>query len=217
MASPLATSWIARRISAFQRTFEQVAASPCPHGCEHRVIVLQHGQRQDGDVRTVLDDPSRRLDTVESRHADVHQHDIWLDSPSAGDRLVTGSHLPGHLEEARGTQQSSQTIAEPRIVFRDQHSDWVHHAVDPTVNSGDGSLSTAEAEGVSTGSGNMAVTRVPPVGTVSIEHVPPNSAARSRIEANPTPARRSTGNPHPSSRISIDSAALLSISFASTN
>src|SRR3989442_10079532 len=166
-------------------------------------------------VWIVLDVPPGLLNDAESSLADVHQDDIRLNSLRVGDRLVTCSLLPRHLEEARGAQQSNQTLAEPRIVFRDQHSDWVHQAIGPTVSSVDGSFSTAE--GVSAGSGNMATTRVPPVGTDSIKHVPPNSAARSRIEASPTPARRSTGSPHPSSRISTDSAALVPFSFARTN
>ena len=95
---------------------EQVPMGAGAKGREDRLVILVHGQNEDRDVRAGGYDPPGRLDTVETRHIEVHQDDIGLEGLSAHDRLLAGRGLTddGHALDRR--EQRAQTVAERRMV-----------------------------------------------------------------------------------------------------
>jgi len=59
------------------RTLEDVAASSCPHGGEDRLIVLEHGQDQNGHLGRLRGQPAGCFDPILTRHPDVHHDNLW--------------------------------------------------------------------------------------------------------------------------------------------
>jgi hypothetical protein len=132
-------------------------------------------------MRSRRDDATRRLDAAETGHLQVHDDDVWRQLDRRLQRLLAGLGLAHDvdLEVAQRLQQQPQPGAKRRVVVGDQQPER---------------LAAHEL-----GNGRLTWTRVPPPGGLEIVHVPPTSAARSRIDGRPTPGRRSRGRPQPSS------------------
>ena len=77
------------------------------------------------------DDPAGRLDPVEHRHADVHQHDVGPQPARCGDGLLAVAGLADHGRVRLGLEDLAQADADERLVVGDQDassSDRQQHA-----------------------------------------------------------------------------------------
>ena len=78
--------------------------------------------RQDQDARGGLgaDDPPGRLDPVEHRHADVHQHDVGPQPPRRCDRVLSIAGLCEHGQLGLALEDLAQADPDERLVVGDQ-------------------------------------------------------------------------------------------------
>lgn len=122
------------------------------------------------------------------QHLDVHQDHVRLEPLGHQDGLAAGGRLARELSVGHHGQERFESDPEALIVVGDQYSDLVcpaHGVCSPTQI------------------GNNAETRAPPPGDDTTPHDPPSSAARSRMERNPTPLSQDAGSPTPSSVMSM--------------
>jgi len=69
-----------------------------------------------------------RLDAVEDRHADVHQHNVWLDALGELHRLASVGRLPGDLYAVLRGEQRTETGPDQDLVVGEHHADHGDHA-----------------------------------------------------------------------------------------
>lgn len=102
-------------------------------------------------------DLTRRLDAIEDRHLDVHEHDVGgvFASRRHGGGAVADR---GHDMKVRvQVEHGAQTFADHGVIVGDHDAKWACHA---------------------SASGIVAWTVPPPEGPASTEQVPPSSVAR---------------------------------------
>src|SRR5258708_3332689 len=68
---------------------EDVSARTGTQGCEDGMVVLEHGDDQDADVRADRQDAPCGLNTADPWHLQVHQDHFWLKGGSQGNDLVS--------------------------------------------------------------------------------------------------------------------------------
>src|SRR5438067_5776977 len=176
--------------------FEQVAAGAGPHRCEHQVVILVHGQHEHLEIRKPVEYTTRRVNTVRFGHAHIHDDDVWLRGFCLGDGLLARRGFADHLDIWRSVEDESNAIAKESMIVSEYNANRSRHA---------GAFKTSSS--ALSASGSRASTRVPPPAAESMVQLPPSSAARSRIDTSPTPARTELGRPRPSSTTSRFSAA----------
>src|SRR5581483_6159273 len=71
----------------------------------------------------VGEDPSRRLEAVEVRHPDVHQHDVGAQRPDLVDRLTAVRRLADDLDLGLGVEDHPEPGAYERLVVDEQDAD----------------------------------------------------------------------------------------------
>ena len=71
----------------------------------------------------VGDDPPGRLDAVDHRHADVHQHDVGPLAQHDLDRLGAVAGLADDVDVGRRAQQHAEPAAHQRLIVGDDHGD----------------------------------------------------------------------------------------------
>src|SRR5918997_729037 len=202
------------------RPFEKVSPSPGAHCPKDRTVVLKHRDHQDAHVGAVLHDPARRLDTAHPRHLDVHQNHVRLEIGGQGDGFLSGTCLPDKLRIGGRGQQRAQPVAEEGVVVGYEDAERVRVCSYGVVVHGCSfdQLSLIPLDELSpcaaySPSGSLlskdrrGSTRGPPRGARAVTHVPPSSAARSRIEFRPTPGWWPAGSPTPSSEISSSNSS----------
>ena len=69
------------------------------------------------------DDPPSRLDPVDDRHADVHQHDVGPSALDQRDRLGAVGGLADDLDVVAGVEDHAEAAAHERLVVGDQDAD----------------------------------------------------------------------------------------------
>ena len=102
---------------------EQVAAGAGAHRGEHGLVVLEHREHEDGDVRQQRRQPAGGLDAVHRRHLDVHDDDVRPRQLRLAQRLGAGRRLRHHLDAVERRQQRRHAAADDRVVVRDEHPD----------------------------------------------------------------------------------------------
>ncbi len=117
----------------FGRVLEQ---EPARAGSQRLVDVLVEIERREHEharrlLRTV-DDPARRLDAVDVRHADVHEHDIWMEVARERDRLCSVRRLADDVDVGLGVQDHPEAAAHESLVVREQDAN--RHRVEPSGN-----------------------------------------------------------------------------------
>src|SRR5439155_11033357 len=127
------------------------------------------------------------LDAIHVRHVQVHHHHVRFEARGPVNRLSATARLTHEFHPCR-SQQGAHPFPEHRVIVSNQHPDTLHAYA---------SWSWSRAGSGCTG--NRARTRVPHVSPGSITHVPPSSAARSRMDIQPTPACVFARRPTPSS------------------
>ena len=147
--------------------FEKKAAGA---GLERVVHVLVEVKgREDENVwwRCVagrLDDPTRRLDAVPHRHANIHQHHVRAVFDGEPHGLVAIRCGSDDLEVGLCAEKRCESLPHDLLVVDDERRD---HGLTP--------------------SGSVASTRNPPPSAAPQLNVPPASVARSRIPIRPWP------------------------------
>ncbi len=102
------------------RPLEHIAACTGPHRRKDRVVVLEHGDDDDADVRAGRHDAPRGLDAVDARHLDVHQHHIGLQGRGLVDGILARGRLTHHLGIGHGGQQRAQAFAKQGVIVGNQ-------------------------------------------------------------------------------------------------
>src|SRR5262249_45213381 len=133
-------------------------------------------------------DLARRLDARQLWHREVHQHDVGEEVARELDAPATILGFTHHLDVLELAEKEAQAAAERGVVVDDQHPN------------GHGSRSAACSVRCT---GSSTCTSVPPSGRTATVHVPPSSAARSCIDARPTPTGSPSATPDPSSPTSM--------------
>ena len=95
-------------------------------GAERLVDVLvEVERRQDEDPRRVVggEDPPRRLEPVELRHADVHQHDRRSEAGRLVDGLEPVGRLGHDFDLGIAREQHAEACSDHRLVVCDEDAD----------------------------------------------------------------------------------------------
>src|ERR1700722_8578164 len=178
---------------------QQVAVVHGPDRADQRVrihVLVQHARRapahgpagrdrvgdavQDEHLGRGVLELFQNREAVQAGELEVEQDDVGLVFRGPGERGGAVARLTGHLDAVLDLEQDAQALADHRVVVDDQHPD------------GHGSLPVRL---IST----VIRTRVP-VPPDLMASVPPAAAARSRMEARPTPPDGACGvKPWPSS------------------
>jgi len=86
-------------------------------------VLVEVEGREDDDLRrrgrAVAQDPSR-LEPVQPRHPDVHQHDVGLQVASELDRLGAVARLADHLDVRFRLEDQPEAGADERLVVGEQ-------------------------------------------------------------------------------------------------
>ena len=69
-------------------SLDHVAAGACPHGGKDRLVLIEHGQHENGNSGVIGDDPPRRFDPVDPWHVEVHDDDIGPEPCGERDRSL---------------------------------------------------------------------------------------------------------------------------------
>src|SRR5690606_17411843 len=114
----------------------------------------------------VMHDASGGLHPADTRHTQIHEHDIGVDLPQQFERLLAGFRRARHLEVRLGVEQADEARAHDRVIV---------HAKDPDHRS----LLPA---------GRRTSSRAPPDPPRPKSTVPPTARTRSASPLRPKPA-----------------------------
>jgi hypothetical protein len=84
-------------------------------------VVVEPERREDQDA--VAGQPARRLDAVEHRHADVHQHDVRPVRLGQADGLLAVARLGDDRDRAGRLEHGLEARAHQRLVIGDEDAD----------------------------------------------------------------------------------------------
>src|SRR5690606_34148426 len=73
--------------------------------------------------RQLGNNASRRLDTIEARHAQIHQHDVGTMKTRRGDRLFAVAGFTDDFERGFLFEQDAQAFAKERLIVDQQDAD----------------------------------------------------------------------------------------------
>src|SRR5260221_3929189 len=123
---PLAPTANGTQDLRLERSLEQVAPRASLQGCEDRIVILEHGEHEDADVRTGRKDDVCRFDAVPLWHVQIHQDHIGLQGCSLFDGLSSRGGLTDRLDIRFRAEQRPQPIAERRMIIGDEHANTIH-------------------------------------------------------------------------------------------
>src|SRR5439155_17008371 len=96
--------------------FEEVAAGAGAHGREDGVVVVHHGEDEDSGLWPLGQNLAGRVDAVEDRHVQVHDHDVWLEGVGEVDDLLPVSGLADDLDVGHRADRGGQSLTVERVV-----------------------------------------------------------------------------------------------------
>ena len=137
-----------------------------------------------------LEEPSRRLETIDTRHPDVHQDDVRPVSPRQSDGRIAVGRLGDDLDVRLCLEDHAEPCPNQDLVIGD------HDAKASGRSRAYRSLTGAGS------SGSHARTAYPPPNLGPASNRPPTSDARSRMPTRPRPLPSPSAVAGPSSRIS---------------
>src|SRR5207249_2553651 len=91
---------------------------------------------QHARARHRVAEPLRRLDAVEHRHADVHQHDVGLELERELDRLGAVRRAADDLDAVVRVQDRLERLEEEALVIGDEDTHWRGQQSGDSSNSG---------------------------------------------------------------------------------
>src|SRR3954454_24391254 len=172
-----------------RRVLQHESARSSAQRFENVVVALERRKHEDAACDLgVLGYLTRRFETIQIGHLDVHEQDTGLKLTAEGDCLAAIGCFPDNLEVLFGLEDHPEACAHERLVVDEE--DLGRHRAAPF-------------------NGNVACTTKPSSGVPPTRRCPPCSPTRSRIPTSPWPPRVSGGvvGSLPSSRISISSIA----------
>src|SRR5262249_527052 len=137
---------------------EQEAARAGAQRLVDVLVEIERRQDEYAALDTAEEDPARRFDSVHSRHANAHQHDMRQQALGQPDRVAAFSGFPDDLDVVFGIQDHAKAVTDERLVVAEKDA---------------GRHRSREA------TGSRAATRKPPTGARPVSTSPPNAAARS--------------------------------------
>jgi hypothetical protein len=106
---------------------EQEAGGPRAEGPEDVVVLLEGREDDDPGLGRRLEHGPGRLDPIDARHPDIHQHDVRTQPPGRGGRLGAVAGLARHLDGRVAGEHGAQPGPHEVVVVDDQHSDARAH------------------------------------------------------------------------------------------
>src|ERR1044071_1580349 len=167
--------------------FQEIAVRAGAQCTEKIRVVVERGEDENRRRRKALANARRRLNAVEPRHAQVHQHDRRMQRLDERDRFLAVRRFADDLEIVARGEERAQPFAKEHLIVGDDDAD---HA----------------------GSSTSSVK--PWSGDVVVRIEPPSCSARSRMPLSPKPPALMPFAPRPSSR--IDRRILLSSNVNAT-
>ena len=126
IVSPAATVLIAVHQVRRRRVLHQEAVGTGSQGVEHVIVGVERGQHDDVRRARLFGDPARRLDPVETRHANIHQHHVGKQCAHGGHRRFAVARFAHHGQVRTTAQHQPERRPHERVVVDDQHPDRVH-------------------------------------------------------------------------------------------
>ena len=111
------------------RVLEQERARARPERLVDVLVEVERRQHDDARARAAAGDLARRLDAVEARHADVHEHDVRAERVGLGDGLVAVARLADDLDVRLGLEDHPEAGADEALVVCEQDAD---HRAEPS-------------------------------------------------------------------------------------
>jgi hypothetical protein len=74
-------------------------------------------------------DDARRLEAVEDRHANVHQHDVWKDASRQIESFSAVGSLGDDLHLLLGIDQCCESAADGGLIVGDEHTDHARPSI----------------------------------------------------------------------------------------
>src|ERR1700735_2923206 len=192
---------LARRYQSYRpddvdrrRVLQQEAARPCPQRPEHVLVQLEGRQHDDLGRFAQRGNALGRVDPVEPRHANVHQHNIGPVRGDACNRRRPVSRLANHAQIIGRRQDGPKPGPHQRVIVRQQDPKHRirHDLSPPTGRSGSARRQPSH--------GNAAVSTKSPPPSGPCASVPPASATRSARLTSPSPDPGSSPTRSPASR-----------------
>jgi hypothetical protein len=89
-------------------------------------VVPVRGEDQDPGCGQLFENLPARFNAVEPRHRNVHHDHRGKQLPGQTHGFAAGLRLPDHLDVARQFEQLTKSLADDRVVIREQHGDRLH-------------------------------------------------------------------------------------------
>jgi hypothetical protein len=86
-------------------------------------VVRERGEHEHRRTHAQAGDPARRLDAVDARHLEVHEHDVRLAVEGQVDRLLAVGGHADHLDVGHAGEQAVQARAYEVVVVDDEDPD----------------------------------------------------------------------------------------------
>ena len=122
-ASPAATLVIARTMFFGVVAFEDVAESAGADCGEDGIVVVEHGEHENGDFRSDAGDLAGRCDSGAAGHADVHHEDVGVERDGGADRLVAGGGGAHQFVAVDGGDEPAESFTDDGVVVGDHDAD----------------------------------------------------------------------------------------------
>src|SRR5690349_21502931 len=106
----------------FVCALQEVAACPGAHCRKDRVVVFQHGQRDDADPWLCPQNLACGLNAVHFRHVQVHKDDIRIKLKRPADGLCPISGLADNTDCWLGGKQCAQTATHQWVIVHEQYA-----------------------------------------------------------------------------------------------
>lgn len=103
----------------FERALEQIAARAGAHRREHRVVVFEHGEHEDANVRAGREDAPCGVNPIHSRHVNIHQDDVRLYSGGKADSILAGGGITDQREIINALRYLNRTGCQWRMLPHD--------------------------------------------------------------------------------------------------
>jgi hypothetical protein len=105
----------------FAGALQQVAAGTYAQGCEHRIIVSEHGKHKDRDAWAAMSNPAGGLNAAHTRHLKVHDHHVRLQLEAERDRLPSIGRPTDNIE-GRCSQRRPKPVSVKVAIIANQYA-----------------------------------------------------------------------------------------------
>src|SRR5205085_8793002 len=95
---------------------QQIGSDTGLQGSHDVAFIAMHAQHYDGCSRQCARDSARRLDSVEVRHSDVHDHYVRFLVFNQPNNFASVAGFTDHLEVRLLLQEQSQAVADDSVV-----------------------------------------------------------------------------------------------------